>query len=169
MVEALMRRWDRRPADRAFFARLRRGLGQRFGEDHDATSALFEVLPAPEGEPYPAFVLEDAHLVATLFALHPTSGGGDLPPSLGATLREVIIVQSEAESAARRHFGLLVAAHRDDLRWRLRGVVTLAKAHEVAIDYRALWRDVRAWRREDKSVQRRWARDFYNVPGEGEK
>jgi CRISPR type I-E-associated protein CasB/Cse2 len=164
MVAALMRRWDRHPPDRALLGRLRRGVGRRFGEDDDATSALFEVLPAPDGEPYRAAMLEDAHLVATMFALHPTRSEARPPRSLGATLRAVVDERSEAENAARRHLGLVLAADRDDLRWRLRSAVTLAKAHGVAINYFALWRDIRGWRREDRLIQRRWARDFHNVP-----
>lgn len=160
MVRALIGRWMRRPQDRALLARLRRGVGRRFGEDGDAAAALFEVLPAPATKPYRDELVEDAFLVATLFAVHPSAARSRR--SLGETLR--LTSRESTSPAAERQLGMLLVADREDLSWHLRRAVTFARSHDVAIDFHTLMRDVRAWSHPDRYAQRRWARDFYNAP-----
>ncbi|MGH2532272.1 MAG: type I-E CRISPR-associated protein Cse2/CasB [Thermomicrobiales bacterium] len=163
-------RWDERlidalegygeRGDRAALAALRRGLGK-------APS------PAPEVYPYVVPRLprevgvraeEAAYLIAALFALHPlswkpTGEGG--ATNLGASFRRVW--DRETNSSTEKRFVGLLNCHRDDLHEHLRSAVSLLRAHEVAVDWLRLLRDVRDWEAESRWVQRAWARAFWGT------
>lgn len=165
MVATLSARWAPPRRDRALIAQLRRAAGRPFGDDPEAARALFSALPSD------AHIrdreLDDLHLVATLFAVHPPERGQAMPErrTLGATLS---LIARDAASAAQRQIDSLLVADREDLGWHLRRSAALARSHDVAIDYGRLWRDVRGWSHPDRWVQRRWAADFYSTPSEQE-
>ncbi len=150
-----------RTDQRAALAALRRGLGKKPGR-------------APEMYPYVVpFVPRRAsselegglYLVAALFAWHPVSwhrGEGEFHTNLGASLRQVFL-RTDSESIQSRFVALLNAPS-DDLPIHLRHAVGLCKAHEVAVDYIALLRDIQRWDGEPRRVQRQWAAAFWERP-----
>jgi CRISPR type I-E-associated protein CasB/Cse2 len=131
--------------DRATLARLRHGLGK------DAAFLLYRAGWLFAGVPDPA--LEDAALVASLFASYPDSGRDS---SLGAALRPL----RQSESVAKR-FAALVDSHREDLPGRLRQVVSLLKANNCPLGWGLLLEHLRGWDHESRWVQKRWSRDFW--------
>jgi CRISPR system Cascade subunit CasB len=156
-VQALERLVERK--DRAALARLRRGLGKTPGEMGEAHAYVVPYLAndAPEWR-------EDAfYLVGTLFALHPRPWGsgddGARYTNLGWSFAR-LTGATESESIEKR-FVALLNAHRDDLDQHLRGAIGLLKAHEVPVNWLQLLRDVQHWGTESRSVQRTWARAFW--------
>lgn len=153
--------------DRAPLAALRRGLGKSPGE---AAEALRYVLPhMPRGATQWD---EDAYfLTGTLFALHQINWLADEDSlkdmsNLGASFAR-LNSKVEGDSVEKR-FVALLNCHRDDLPTHLRHAVSLLKSKDVPIDWALLLRDVRKWNREDRGVQRRWARAFWSNSGEEE-
>ena len=95
----------------------------------------------------------DLILVAQLFALHPSPG----TQSLARALR----VPLEASGSVELRFRALLDADREDLPVHLRHAVSLAKAHDQAIDYQDLLDTIRWWNGPHK--RRAWARDFWGM------
>ena len=97
------------------------------------------------------------YLVASLYALHPLSGTG----SLGKAARQLAAAGAE-ESTEKRLLALLDENNDDEaLAHYLRQFVGLARAQDVGIDYLRLLDDLRFFNLPNRSVQRRWSRDFY--------
>jgi CRISPR system Cascade subunit CasB len=114
---------------------------------------------------------KDAFLVASLFALHPHSPpGGDRDAgrarwtqNLGNSLSWLVVglnrYQRSAPSSTHRaahpgierRFVALLAADRGDL----------LRQHAIPVNWLQLLRDLGAWERPDRDVQRRWARSFW--------
>ena len=69
----------------------------------------------------------------------------------------------QSESVAAR-FSVLLDADMDELSHRLRQAVALIGGAGIAIDWGALYDDLRWWGHADKNVQQRWARQFYSSP-----
>lgn len=95
----------------------------------------------------------DLILVAQLFALHPSLG----PQSLARALR----VPRKSSDSIELRFRALLDADREDLPVHLRHAVSLAKAHDQAIDYQDLLDTIRWWNGPHK--RRAWARDFWGM------
>ncbi len=153
--------------DRAALAALRRGLGKPPGT-------------APEMYPFVVPLLPDTlsprleracYLVASLFALHPVSWEpeptGDRFTNIGASFGLLARRSSNSAGVERRLLHLLLA-HEEELPDHLRHAVGLFKAHDVPVDWRQLLRDLPRWDREDRAVQRRWARAYYESVLSGE-
>jgi CRISPR system Cascade subunit CasB len=139
--------------DRAALAHLRRGLGRPVGACARRDAVVFR---CPGGLPRD----EDASaLVASLFALHPDSGG---PGGLGRSMN-ALAVGANSPSVEKR-FVALLNADREDLGEHLRHAVSLLKSKDVAVEWRQLFLDVLDWDRERRPVQRRWSREFWTVP-----
>jgi CRISPR system Cascade subunit CasB len=150
-IDALHRLVDR--DDRATLASLRRGLGRRVGECVQRDAWVYQHLRgAAAGEEEPAA------LVASLFALHPSTSGR----SLGEAFATVLENDRENSSVEKR-FVAVLEAHPDDLPDRLRHAVTLLKARDLPIDYGLLLLDLLDWNRERRPVQRRWSREFWTL------
>lgn len=96
----------------------------------------------------------DLILVAQLFALHPSPGA----QSLARALR----VPAESSDSVELRFRALLDADREDLPVHLRHAVSLAKAHDQAVDYQDLLDTIRWWNGPHK--RRAWARDFWGTP-----
>lgn len=138
---------------RSTLAMLRRGLGKEPGEDANIMRHVARWLPtdaAPWKErPY--------YQIAPLFALHPLEGGtGDM----GSHFRD-LLQGKQNEEALERRFTALLNAHEDELGWHLRQAVSLCKSNNVAIDWHALFRDVRGWGHPTRWVHRKWSRSFW--------
>ena len=144
--------------DRGALAALRRGLSIAPGS-------------TPEMHPYIAQWAsgeatrwrEDVHyLVAALFAYHPQSwsrGDRDGPTNLGASFAR--IAKGEAHDSVERRFKVLLAVQREDLYIHLRHAISLLKAKQQPVDWERLLNDLKFWGRDDRQVQRDWARAFW--------
>jgi CRISPR system Cascade subunit CasB len=148
-----LRSFAREPKpDRASLAELRSGLGQPPGH---APRMHKHVVPHLDGDRP-----EDDqwfYAVGSLFALHPNDMPGG---SLGRSFR-ALAVKDDSGSVEPRFLALL-GADSADLPDHLRQAVSLLKAREVPVDYRALLNDLINWDNPDKTVQLGWARDYYS-------
>jgi CRISPR system Cascade subunit CasB len=138
--------------DRAALARLRRGLGKG---PATATEMHPLVLPwLPRGLTTDQ---EDAcYLIASLFATHPEPGGEE---SLGSALAR--LKDGPGGDSLEKRFVALLNCHEDDLPGHLRHAVSLLRSRGVSVGWEGLLADVLAWGRPGRSVQRRWARDYW--------
>lgn len=148
--------------DRAALAELRRSLGQPPGLAAAAYRHVYQFNPSPYDEAAYA-------LVAGLFALHPQSWqpaeGETSKNNFGASLarlkKRVEENRRTEDKGTERRVVALLNSHVDELPEHLRHAVSLCKAHDVPVDWRALLADLRHWSHEDRYVQRQWARAFW--------
>ena len=150
--------------DNATLAKLRRGLSDHAAErDIWVYQHLHGASPRQE---------EPAALVGSLFALWHQGGRGyesNPPRSLGGSFKALADTErrhaglkpGDSIPNVERRFAVLLDSHPDDLPVRLRHAVSLLRSKDVPIDWSQLLRDRLAWKRENRPVQRRWARDFW--------
>lgn len=148
--------------NRAALAALRRGLGKRPGEAAEMYPYVVRWLPAEAGR-----WREEAHyLVAALLAYHqvswPTAEGDRGLTNLGASFGR--LAAAVVSDSVEKRFVALLSCDREDLPEHLRHGVALLKSKEVPVDWAQLLRDVQDWDREDRAVQRGWARAFWRQP-----
>jgi CRISPR system Cascade subunit CasB len=136
--------------DRAQLARLRRALAHR-DLDFNALKDLPE-LPQGEGHRVDLYLL-----VAALFALHPKPGND----ALGIALRNLRNKLSAGAGSLDQRVTALLNSDREDLPYRLRQVIQMLAAQEVSLKYDRLLQDLKDWDRDDRKVQRQWAKDYY--------
>jgi CRISPR system Cascade subunit CasB len=146
-------------AQRAALATLRRGLGKPAGEVVEMYRYVVPYLP--EGAPTRT---EDAYfIVASLFGMHPhnwPSEGKPWATNLGASFRR--LQQKRDNPSLEKRFAALLDAPREALEDHLRQAISLLRSEEIAVNYLQLLRDIQAWEYEERSVQRAWARAFWN-------
>jgi CRISPR type I-E-associated protein CasB/Cse2 len=94
-----------------------------------------------------------------LYGLYPQPINLDQRRSLGASLAPL----ADGRATARR-IAQLLTGDTEQVPFPLRDLVRTAKRRGLPVDYAQLLRDLVAWRREDRAVQRRWARDYYGAP-----
>lgn len=97
-----------------------------------------------------------AYLVAGLYASSRASAGEGSLGKAAAMLRN----RSNSASVEKRFIALL-DADPEQLPNRLRQMITLMSAHEIAPDWSRLRRDLHYWRDPERRVQQRWAADYY--------
>lgn len=137
--------------ERGALASLRRGLGQPPGTVADMYRYVEPFLGGDARHKETAF-----YLVAALFALHPKS------TDLGDMGKHMAAARTEAGSdALERRFTALLAAHPDDLPEYLRQSVSFLKSKDIPLHWDELLRDLQGWGREDRFVQKKWARSFW--------
>ena len=85
--------------------------------------------------------------------------------TFGATARAESDRRGEVPESLEKRFVALLKSDRDDLFDHLRHAVSLARGHEVPINWRTLLRDMQYWRSSDRWVQRQWARAFWGSAG----
>lgn len=152
--------------DRGAIANLRRGLGKPPGTVPQADRYVLKFLPEDtevgQEEPY--------YLAASLFAFWYQGRDkviSDPPPNLGSSLRSLVDKEAgsgnrdEVEKRIEKHLVALLNCHRDDLPEHLRQIVSLLKAKDVPINWAQLLSDIRHWERDDRIVQKAWARAFW--------
>lgn len=144
--------------DRAVLAKLRRGLGKRFGETGAADRDGWVLTHTRDEDYVAAAELDRRCLVASLFALHSLPGRRR---SMGEAFRKLQTANPDADGPERR-FVALLDSHSDDLPDRLRHAISLLKSNEIPVDWQRLLRDLRSWTHPDRWVQRRWAREFWS-------
>lgn len=150
--------------DRAALAALRTGLGYPPG----AALAM-----APFVEPFlqgiPPGWRQDAHyLVAALFAAHPTAGpaAAERHRNLGHDLRR-LSEKTGSESIERRFMALLNTS-KDNLPTHLRHAISLLRANDITPDWDQLLKDLQWWPRDDRKIQRAWAKGYWGFRQEPE-
>ncbi len=148
-IARLTRLADQEHPDRASLAELRRCLGQNLGRALYRVGALF--VGVDDGGD-----LEDAMLVAALFASHPMSSTG---VNLGAAFGE--LKDRTGSDSVEKRFVALLDGEREDLPGRLRQAVSLLKSREIGLDWGQLLADLRRWNYPSRRVQRVWARAFW--------
>ena len=97
-----------------------------------------------------------AYMVSGLWARYGKREGGR-PKALATLMRQLA---AGSDSVAAR-FTVLLDADIDELPHRLRQAVSLVHGAGLALDWGALYDDLRWWGHPDKNVQQRWARHFY--------
>ena len=147
--------------DRAALAALRRALGTPPGSQAEAARVVYRLLPANLSQ----WRERDCWLLAGLLALHPRALGtppdGQYRPNLADSLRRLARQEHVSPEGVERRLIALLNAEREDLDDHLRHAVAQLRAHDIAIDYVQLMRDLRSWSAEERWVQRRWARAFW--------
>lgn len=143
--------------DRAALAALRRSLQDPSGMSPAACPYVVPFLPET-----PDLFRERAYfLVAALFALAGTHADG---VSIGDAFRRINQASSSDggdNPSIRSRFVALLDAHPEDVGDHLRHAASLARAHDIALDWEQLLRDVLSLRHPERHVQRRWAHDFW--------
>jgi len=111
------------------------------------------------------------YLVAGLFALSqqgsapgvlPSNGGTDRGMSLGKAAAR-LYAERESSPSIEHRFIALLDADSEQLPHRLRQMVSLLRAEELALDWGRLLDDLLGWEHEQRYVQQRWAREFYRA------
>jgi CRISPR system Cascade subunit CasB len=144
--------------DRAALAALRRGLGQQPGE----TMELYPyVVPYVQGLRYTSDE-NPYYIIASLVGLYPTpswecSNGKQLT-NLGASLA---LLKDDSGDSLEKRFVALLNAHADDVPEHLRHAISLLKSKDKPINWLRLLRDIKQWDRENRMVQRLWAKGFW--------
>jgi CRISPR system Cascade subunit CasB len=148
--------------DRGALAALRRGLGKPPGL---APEMDRYVVPWLRGD-RPWRSDESYYLLASLFAAW--HQGRDAPKieegaTPGRALRRLARRAQQQAPSIERRFTALLACHRDELFTHLRHVGSLLRAHDEPLDWAQLLTDLDRWDNPSRSVQRRWARDFWRA------
>jgi CRISPR system Cascade subunit CasB len=97
------------------------------------------------------------HLVAALFAAHPASTPAG---NLGLTMARIALARGVTASLEQR-FVALLEADAEDVGHHLRGLVGLARAADVPLDWAQLLADLRRWEDPLRQVQTKWALGFW--------
>lgn len=142
--------------DRGALAALRRSLQEPSGVAMSACPHVVPFLPSEQD----GYRERSFFLVAALFALHPVHAQG---VSLGHAFRR--IDGGAGNESTRARFVALLDAHPDDVADHLRHAVSLARAHDVPLDWVRTLKDLLAWRAPDRWAQRRLAHDFWHADG----
>jgi CRISPR system Cascade subunit CasB len=138
--------------DRGALASLRRGLGQPPGTVAD----MYRYVEPFLSQERSGLRESSFYLVAALFAFHPRSTNeGNMGTHMAKTRSE------SGEDALERRFTALLAAHPDDLPEYMRQAISFLKSKDEPINWGELLWDLRNWNREDRYVQRKWARAFW--------
>ncbi len=141
-------------------ARLKRNAGRTLNEARDVYQVFFSMLPYE----MPLWDQEDYFLIATLYAVGTRRENPRLrntPRSVGASLRRIRGDNDDRRTSLDKRFQTLLEADREQLPFRLRQIVSLLAANEIAIDWARLLRDVQFWEKGEGKVQRRWAEHYY--------
>ncbi len=144
---------------RAELAALRRGLGKPPGSAPEMYPLVVPWLPAGIG-----LREEEAYyLTASLFAAHPewwrASESEKWGNNLGASFYR--LAKKKESGSIEKRFMAILNSQREDLSVHLRHAVSLFKSGSIPVDWVCLLRDLRGWDREDRLVQRNWAKSFW--------
>jgi len=153
--------------DRGALAGLRKGLAEPKGW-HPASSMVID-------RAIGNLDLYDSHrdvlnMTAALFSIHPNirRPEGRWGTSLLASLSQLQVslgrTSEEDRQALDRRVMALLNADQEDVFHHLRHLIRLFRNAEVAIDWTQLAYDLNRWSSPERSVQRRWARDWWAAP-----
>ena len=153
--------------DLGALANLRRGLGKLAGSAREMDRYVLCYVPTAANE-----AQENAYyLVATLFAYW--YQGKDLvnqnpPQNIGSSLRALVNGatagkdnRDEVEKRVEKRLVALLNSHQDDLATHLQHTISLLQSKDIPVNWSQLLHDVQNWHREDREIQRGWARGFW--------
>jgi CRISPR system Cascade subunit CasB len=158
--------------DLGALANLRRGVGKPSGSAREMDRWVLRYVPTgAHGDQENVY-----YLVAALFAYW-YQGTNDVhqnPPSnLGSSLRMLVDLEAagnnnrdEIEKRTEKRLVALLNSHLDDLPKHLQHTISLLKSKDIPINWSQLLGDVQNWHREDREIQRRWARGFWRISHE---
>lgn len=139
--------------DKGAMAKLKRNAGNTLAESRGVHAIFFRLLPHGVyrgNEPY-------YFLVATLFPLASPATKG----SLGNAMKMARKANKTGENGYNRRMEILLDSDVEQLPFRLRQIVKLLKSAEIPINWAGLIKDLSNWNRTNRSVQEKWARDYY--------
>lgn len=144
-------------SDRATMAALRSGLRHSDGVAMEMMPFVSKFLPPRE---LPSDVRW--FQIAALFALHPQNSRGQ---SFAQAFRQ--LADKGSESIEKR-FQLLLSCQGEDLFRHLTQCVGLLHSQNIALNWFRLLHDLSSgdWDNPRRSIQMRWAREFYRTPSE---
>lgn len=153
---------------RGALAVLRRGVSKSPGEIPEIWDLTHvEVPDGTSDEPTREELA--VHCTMTLYALHQQSQQKSMfkpGTGLGQAAHALIGHDDENPSARARFDALVTSATVTELRHHLRTFVSLLRAKEIPLDHAMLADDIVMFQRPNgvKTVQLRWARQYYSVP-----
>ena len=160
--------------DLGALANLRRGLGKLPGSSREMDRYVLRELPNGANE-----AQENAYyLVAALFACWYQGEdkiNTDQPENLGASLYKLVKQDvaldasnrkledkwKDAEKPIEKRLVALLNSHLDDLPKHLQHTISLLKSKDIPFNWSQLLSDMQNWHREDREIQRSWARGFW--------
>lgn len=163
-----------RPRASAAMAALRHAVGREPGEVPGIWNLTIAGVRQGVGDD-PSPDENAVHDAIVLYALHQQSRSRPMHQrgaSLGRSVRQ--LAGLEEQPAIRRRFDAAVTAQSyNELRYHLRGLVSLLRSADISTDYGELASDLLDFQREGGvvRVRRRWARDFsarFGEPSNGE-
>ncbi len=140
-------------SDKGAIAKLKRNAGNILAESRGVHAIFYRLLPPNTPRRHEQWYF----LVATLFPLAESASKG----SLGFALRLAKDKNKTGEKGYDRRIEVLLDADADQLSFRLRQVIRLLKSAEVAVNWEQLLKDLKNWNYVERSVQERWARDYF--------
>lgn len=159
---------DESKRDRGTLAGLRKGLGEPKGW-HPSVSM---VVDRAIGDVHLRDSQRDVlNMTAALFSIHPNirkregSWGTSLLVSLSQLQVSLGRTSDEDRQSLDRRVMALLNADQEDVFHHLRNLIRLFRNSEVAIDWMQLAYDLDRWSSTERSVQRRWARNWWGAPG----
>ena len=136
---------DKISASRAAMAKLRQAI-------------LNPILAAPYVAPFTENLNERQedcfYLIASLFALNPNHQSG---VSFGGAFKHL----REKSDGMDKRFSMILGARQEQLPDLIRHGIRLLATESLALDWEKLLLDLLYWDTLNKSVQRKWARDYY--------
>lgn len=159
---------DESRRDRGALAGLRKGLGEPKGW-HPAVSMVVD-RAIGDVDLYNS-QRDVLNITAALFSLHPhirrrDEGvwGTSLMESLSQLQKSLGRTSDEDRQALDRRVMALLNANKEDVFHHLRHLIRLFRNSDVAIDWMQLAHDLDRWASPERSVQRRWARNWWGAP-----
>ena len=154
-LESLQTREDRRA-----LASLRRGLGKKPGTSWEMYPYVARYIP----EAAKQWEADIYYLVAFLFASYngppwPEDSKRDTRSNLGVSFAQ-LAAKSDSSSIEAR-FVVLLNSHVEDLGNHLRYSISLLSSRSIPVNWVRLLADLKGWKWEDKTIQRRWSRSFW--------
>lgn len=133
-------------------ARLKRNAGCQLAEARNATTLFYQILPLG----VPVFSEEMYFLTATLFTLAESEGMGNLGDALRRARKD-----NQNDKGLDRRIEVLLDANQEQLPFRLRQVIHFLQSNRVKVNWGQLLADLLQWDREDRRIQRKWARSYF--------
>ena len=156
---------------RGELAALRKGVSRSPGELPEIWE-LTEVPPPEHAGDAPTGEEIAVHTAMTLYAVHQQSRTEPMfapGRGLGRAARSLIGPPDEENPSARARFNALVTSTTvTELRHHLRGLISLLRARNIALDHAMLADDILHFQQPGgaKKVRLAWARQYYSLPAE---
>ena len=166
-LEGLQSKEEMSAATRGILAALRRGIGKAPGELPELWGMLFDRINDDlVGKDGPSNAEWAVYTALTLYALHQQSNTKPMHKegvSIGTAAAGLVEQEEDTPRILKRLHLIATAVSPEDLAYHLRGVVTLLRTKEIALDYARLAKELFLFHTEEygNSIRLAWGRDFY--------